>query len=829
MNRIINKRQAICGTVWVIVLCVVLMLWPLRLVNETVVSDSNRQIVMESGEIVEGHAVQQMFVAQYDRLKNINIYFTQGTVGGEFNFVLYDAAMQMIMQQVINTEGMEAIPGDCRVQINIDTEVGKPYYYLLQGIDSPFRVAFEDTAASGNPYNGTLYYENVEDEEHCIIASYEYEVPLRKGKTLLCDALFLLFGAAVTFLTGRYYGKHPERNGLVTVEKIVKAVLNPLIAIAGVAAFVTVWPFQLFTTDPVSIVFYECSILIAMALLFYAVNHDRTGFASDRTLVRLVRDNWQNYLQAALFAGAIWACCNYMNGLFELHHTVAYRQMLIYLALAVLVTYKAKDLFNIVNLIYCVVAGIVGYRYYQQAVAALKEPEELDIPVIGLTVWVGILAGLILIGTIRFALQRRIGKVSVWYGLLVGVFFGLIVWYRNTRGWPVYLVCAFTLYYLNMAAWEKKSALLRNICNGILFHFGAMVLYCLLHRPYMFYQYYRYPFIFHTVTISAVYLALVVCAALVKFLDAYRRNPHLAAVYKELFVLGVSSVYLLFTLSRTGYLAIAAMAVIVIPAVCLGMRHRMKSLLSGIGMMALAVVLCFPVVFTAQRIVPSVKARPELHEIEEIPEEIVHGRVMDSNYYITIQRFVQVFQMKVLGMPDEKCVRAGNIARLDEEQRFHNALFEDRTKILVASTEDTAGGNGTKEADDEYSYTNGRMEIFRVYYKNLNKAGHEDMGIMEPNGNYIVHAHNIYLQTAYDHGIYVGAVFILLGIGTFVQAALYYHRHKEDRVCAALPMAILLLFAVAGLTEWIFHPCCPIACCLLLALAPLLFDSRKAV
>lgn len=156
-------------------------------------------------------------------------------------------------------------------------------------------------------------------------------------------------------------------------------------------------------------------------------------------------------------------------------------------------------------------------------------------------------------------------------------------------------------------------------------------------------------------------------------------------------------------------------------------------------------------------------------------------------------------------------------------------MFEDRTKILVASTEDTAGGNGTKEADDEYSYTNGRMEIFRVYYKNLNKAGHEDMGIMEPNGNYIVHAHNIYLQTAYDHGIYVGAVFILLGIGTFVQAALYYHRHKEDRVCAALPMAILLLFAVAGLTEWIFHPCCPIACCLLLALAPLLFDSRKAV
>ncbi len=579
----------------------------------------------------------------------------------------------------------------------------------------------------------------------------------------------------------------------------------------------------------------------------------RTGFASDRTLTRLVRDNWQNYLQAAFVAGAIWACCNYMNGLFELHHTVAYRQMLIYLALAVLVTYKAKDIFNWINLVYCVAAGILGFQYYQKAVAALQEPEELDVPVIRLTVWVGILAGLILIGTIRFAVQGRIRRISVWYGILVGGFFTLIILYRNTRGWPIYLVCAFTLFYLNMAAWEKKAVLLRNICNGILFHFGAMVLYCLLHRPYMFYQYYRYPFIFHTVTISAVYLALVVCAALVKFLDVYRRKPHLAAVYKELIVLGVSAVYLLFTLSRTGYLAIAVTAVVIIPVMCLSMtaevfmgqtpirpvdqtaqrgrkvpmKRRLQGMLRAVVMMMFAVLLCFPVVFTAQRIVPSVNARPELHEIEDIPEEIVHGRVMDSNYYITIQRFVQVFQMKVLGLPDEKCVRAGNIAWEDGEKRLQNELFEDRVKILVASAADTAVTDGQEE-DSAESYTNGRMEIFRLYYTNLNKVGHEDMGIMEPNGHYNVHAHNIYLQVAYDHGIYVGAVFILLGIGTLIQAAVYFHRHKEDRVCA-LPLALLVLFAVAGLTEWIFHPCCPIACCLMLLLSPLLVDNRKAV
>lgn len=834
MNKVINRRQAICSTVWIIVLSAVFALWPLRLVKETVVSDSNKQIVAESEAITSDYVVQQMFIAQYDKLKNIDIYFTDGTLGERFNFVLYDAAMNMIMQQVISTEDMKAMPGYCTVQVNIDAEVGREYYYLIQGIDSPFYVAYENTEDSGNIYNGTLYYGNVEDTEHCMIASYEYEVPLRKGKTLVCDALFVLSAVLVTFLTGKYYTKHPEKNVLVTVEQTVKAVCNPLIVLAGIIAFAAVWPCRMFTSFPASIIFYEASVLLAAALALYAVNHNRTGYATDRTIFDILRTDWQNYLQSALFAGAIWACCNYMNGLYEIHHSVAYRQMLIFFALAVIVTYKYKDIFNIVNLVYVVIAAVVAYNYYTGAAAALENPEELDFVVVKLNAWVGVLAGFVIIGTIRFIVRRQIRDISVWYSILVAVFFALIILYRNTRGWPIYLVCSFVLFYLNMAAWDKKAVLLRNICNGILFHFGAMVVYCLLHRPYMFFVYYRYPFIFHTVTMSAVYLSLVVCAAMVKFLDAYRRKQRLAAVYKELAVVGVSAVYLLLTLSRTGYLAIIAMAVVVIPVMCFSLRKRWRSMMHSIGMMALAVVLCFPVVFSAQRMIPAVVARPETFEIEEFPTEILHGRDTDSRYYITIQRFIQVFQMKVLGIPEEKSLRAIYMVVDAGEGAFHNALLADTGEILLVSTEDMAAGaegddSGSGTEEEEYSYTNGRMEIFRLYYNNLNKIGHDDMGIMEPNGHYNVHAHNIYLQVAYDHGIYVGIAFILLGVGTFVQAAAYYHKRKKDRACAALPLAVLILFAVAGLTEWIFHPCSPIAYCLLLTLAPLLVDRQRTV
>lgn len=831
MNRIVYKSQAIRTTVWIIVLCAVISLWPLRLVRETIVSDSSRQMVMESEAVTADYVVQQMFIAQYDRLKNIDIYFTRGEIGETFNFVLYDARMNIIMQQIIDTKGMKAMPGFCTVQVNIDVEVGREYYYLVQGVDAPFYVAYENTQDSGNIYNGTLYYENVEDTEHCMIAAYEYEVPLRKGKTLLFDVILLLTAVLVTYLTGRYYGRRPEKNILVTVEQTVKTVCNPLIVIAAVAAFVSVWPCKLFTSDAVSIMFYELSIVLAAVILLYAVNHNRTSLATDRTVLDILAENWRNYLQSVFFAGALWACCNYMNGLYDVHHTVAYRQMLIFFALSVIVTYKGKDFFNIVNLIYIVAASVIAFRYYSSVVAALENPDEWAIRTVKLTVWAGILAGFVIIGAIRFLVQGRIRDISVWYTLLVAVFFALIIWYRNTRGWPIYLVCAFGLFYLNMAAWDRKALLLRNICNGILFHFGMMVIYCLLHRPYMFFIYSRYPFIFHTVTVSGVYLALVVSAALVKFLDAYRRRPTFAYVYKELIILGVSSVYLLLTLSRTGYLAMLAMAVVTIPVMCFSLRRRWYRMLQSTGMIILAAMLCFPITFTAQRIVPSVAARPILHEIEELPVEIMHGRYMDSRYYMTIQRFIQVFQIKILGIPEEESLKAVFIRSDAGEDAFQNTMLAKTEDILLASAEDVTVDVSVDEnleySEEEDSYANGRMEIFRLYYNNLNKVGHDDMGIMEPNGNYNVHAHNIYLQVAYDHGIYVGIVFILLGIGTLVQSAVYYHKRKVDRVCAALPLAILVMFAVAGLTEWIFHPCNPTTFCLLTAMAPLLFDRHR--
>lgn len=825
MNKIINRYHAVCGVTWIIICCIVISLWPLRLITEKIVSGSNQQISMQSEAITSDYVVEQMFVAQYDYLQNIRIYLLNESAGEEFNFVLRDASRNILMQQVISTDNMEEMPGFCTVQVNLEMKVGEAYYYIIQGISTDFYAAYEDTETSGTIYNGTLYYGNVEDTEHNIITEYEYKVPLRKGKTLLCDALLVLCGILISVCTGRYYKRHAGRNRLLTVETLWKRTATPAIIVAAFICLIAIWPCRLFSEYAENNIFLAAGVLITTGILLYGINHTREHKSYDMGR-SVLRDRWTDYLQSGFMALAIQACVHYVNGLYEIHHTLAYREMLIYFGLAIIMTYKRKEIFHIANLIYLAAAAAAGSFYYRNQVVLVETEEELQ--VLKLTVWAGVIAGVVILnliialarGRFRSILQKNAG---VWYAVVLTLFFALIIIFRNTRGWPIYLVCAFTLYYLRMAVWEKKERLLENICNGILLHFLVMTGYCLLHRPYMFYTYYRYPFIFHTVTISAVYLSLAVCAALVKLLDVYRRRQSLSAIWKELTVFGIAGVYLIFTLSRTGYLAVVVTAMIIVLTVCLGMKNKIKSLLTVTALLAAAVVVCFPAVFTAQRMIPAIAAQPETMEIEELPDEIVHGRDLDSNYYMTIRRFVHVFEVKILGIPEEKCIFQYTIAKDDRQN----------DKMLVASADLSGGEISVREAEeadenDAESYTNGRLDIFALYWENRNMTGHDEMGITLPDGTLIVHAHNIYLQTIHDYGIPTGIVFILFGFCTLIQAALYHKRRKADRACSTLPLALLLLFAVAGLTEWIFHPCCPIAFCLLASLSPLLSDMECA-
>lgn len=54
---------------------------------------------MVSEEVTADYVVRQRFIAQYDRLKEIEIYLADRVEGEKLNFAVRDASMQTLMQR----------------------------------------------------------------------------------------------------------------------------------------------------------------------------------------------------------------------------------------------------------------------------------------------------------------------------------------------------------------------------------------------------------------------------------------------------------------------------------------------------------------------------------------------------------------------------------------------------------------------------------------------------------------------------------------------------------------------------------------------------------
>ena len=381
-------------------------------------------------------------------------------------------------------------------------------------------------------------------------------------------------------------------------------------------------------------------------------------------------------------------------------------------------------------------------------------------------------------------------------------------------------------------------------------------------RPFRAWYFYRYNFVFHTVTVTAAYLTLVLAALFVRLLVRYHRSRKLYAWWGTGLLFGMAASLLILTLSRTGYLAAGVMGLVILVFVSLVCyRERPGAFFAKAGVLLLTVLACFPVTYSAIRLIPPLYDDPYIFELEANSEEwAVHkGDRADSENYMTFARFAYCFDGKIFG--DEHMVLRKFVdtfmADASAESSREDSPAVSQIYALTASASESAGDvladgetetTGTTEAqtdsgaqsgpsDEEEGgdISNGRMALFRRYIAQWNLTGHELMGVPLEDGTLSVHAHNTYLQVIHDHGLITGAVYVLLGVVTLVQMLRYAYcnlyqkrrRGEERDEYAALPLAVFIAFAVAGLVEWLFHPCNPMGFATMAVLAPLLTFQEK--
>ena len=843
MKKIVYESRAIQAVIIIIAAILLATLWPLRIWHEKVTTSVSSETGTMTEVIDEEKTVLQGIVAQYDHMDTIDVYLGEDSVGETFYLRILDEQWQVVCEEETAIDH-ENLPGFQRAMIDVDMEVGKMYYVILQGKESEIFAGYEAAPLGDMPYMGTMYYADSTMEGVSLVANYNYGVPLRKTK-VLAFGLLILAVAAVFILAVRLYYKKKE-DKLITVEKVFKRVMNPIVGIVAafcLGAVLLGYCGHYFMDNTM----YFVGILFLAGILFYGINHNRAGQEAIFTWDYL-KSHVGDLIQSVAIAGAIAGCCDYMNGLYDIHHTAAERKEMLWFAIAVIAMFKWREIFNLYNLIYLIAACLVGYRYYSQSMAAF--PEDVEAPVIvalKYTVVIGILLGLIVIRTVIALCKRKLTKPRYLYAGLLAVFFASIIIFRNGRWWGVAMVIAFTLFYLNYGMWEHKGRILVNIARGVIFHFAYATGYALLYRPYVTYRNARYTHIFHTVTITAAYLTMVECAAAVILLDKLKKSRKLRDCWKELVLFGVTSSYMLFTMARTAFFSVGVALLFALFVISVGKgKKRIANIGKNLGLLILAVIVCFPVTFTAQRNIPILVSEPFLHEIEYslyCPEDVMRGRNLGTINFMRVGRFIDVFAEKIFGIPEGTIDPYGELRQLEYERSLKEkeelvASAGDMTETdLAAGTEEEAAEAEevlSEPAEDtvpddlpeDNDYTNGRLDIFRSYIEQLNAAGHEEMGALLQNGEIATHAHNIYLQVAYDHGIFVGILFVVVGIATFVACCLYYHRKKDKITYAALPLVITVAVAVAGLVEWIFHLSNPCGLLLMLVVTPLVFQNE---
>lgn len=834
MNKVINRSKAIAYITGAIAILLMLGVWPLGFIHRTHISESTAKTVTESPEATEEHMLAQVFVSEGTKLNSVDIYVCNDMSGEKIDFAIYDGEFNRIYHKEFVPKDNVSYPGYVHIPVRLTLDRGTPYIYSIYGVDTGIRAGLEDHYTSTNTALYPVNYDGGEDAEHNIYTRFDFSIAFNTWQNTVIDLFIIVMAAALICLELILYDAFPGKNickGLkgrladkkVKVQTLLRYILNPIIAVVTIILLYIVFPCQTFTKEPADIVFYYIGILLLSALLLYGVNYKR----KDRMAVSQGKPNLyeciKNCLTVISIAMVIWYCFEYMNGLYDISHAYSSRRILIWFLIMLVTTYEKAELLTIFNGIWAV-AGIPAGYLYAKPYMGMQEEELLY----KLNAWIIYIGGFVIINIIRSVIRAiRYKKIAnrlyLPYAVPFFIMLIMLVIKANTRWWPGYLMTVCGLLIIRLLFWEKADGFVKLLCDGVLLNFIFMVVFSLLHRPYYGYIYHRYNMTYFTVTMTATHLAMVIIAAAVRLYIRYKHTEDIRSIIPDMALFGIACVYEIMTLSRTGYVTVAvsvlaALTFIVFTGTSKGRRLTYESIYIAVILIAVAVM--FPVTFTFTRIIPPLNDDPVIYDYEPSIVTIYKGTEPDNEYYMTLDRFIDVFMSKVLDIGDSTA-RADRGIMIREENIIYLA---DAGDSGIEDINDKEDDTELSKLDEEEDVSNGRFDIYRSYIEQSDMAGHDEMGAILSDGSEASHAHNIYLQAIYDHGWIVG---ICVGLFLLYSVVIGMLRTKHKHMSEYMLMIPVITtgFMVAGLVEWILHPCNPYGLVLFMALSIMTIDD----
>lgn len=443
----------------------------------------------------------------------------------------------------------------------------------------------------------------------------------------------------------------------------------------------------------------------------------------------------------------------------------------------------------------------------------------------------GVLYGCVLIQTARAIISKRRlpGGSHLGVGLL-GLLLVLMLLSRHDKYNGPLLCLSILLIFLTDFTSQERDWILRSLAGAVLTAFFVFQGLAFVFRPF---DSGRYLGLYANTNINALFYQIVYCVFLGIFciLETKREQSVLKWV-SFCFACAMWS-FVMLTMCRSAALGMTVATVLGF-FVVLWKRHEMwvRRTLLYVCSLLLGCVISFPVVYGAVRYLPAVFHHPVWFEGEYSEWKVHSWDPYDSEKYTdwrdviqgnfgrlfpdlaNIDLFSQETSRAVIPMGLFGDSREGGMPRnLSLTQKWKAAARRPATAEpqISGNADDCSITEMSPEFGRRYgtvmrSSINARFTIYRHYLSKLNLWGHEDSenGIQESENYYAPHAHNIFLQYAFNYGLPAGIVFLVYLAASGIRLLMFC---MWDESGTPFLLGLLLFAAIAafGMTEIVWR------------------------
>lgn len=436
-----------------------------------------------------------------------------------------------------------------------------------------------------------------------------------------------------------------------------------------------------------------------------------------------------------------------------------------------------------VCLIFTVIAIIWGQRlwpYREQWIAA----------VLNLTCW-----SYLLIYIVREWKTLDIGeRLKQPYYWCVLAFLMLMALSAHEKSETLWYMLIYGGFYIIGIPENRRRDFMVGMLNGIIAWFFIQQVIAFGFRPY---DYVRYRGLYSGETQNGLFYMLTYCAFFVKWVwgKEEKQNKWLCRFY---FLMAAGNVgFMILAGSRSGLLGAVVVTLALLTMYDIVRRKSFYQwMLHGVELVLCAVLL-MPAVYSCVRYLPTILHHPIWFEGEYSEEESVRSfDSWDSSRYISVEEMI-----------DNNIGRILHAVGIDiTSENYQSSLGG--MKVYAQELQASGESGSTPENPyilDDVDKNNpmwARIVIYSYYWNHLNLEGHigAGQGFYITAWTFLGHAHNMFLQTAYDYGVPAGILFILIWICGIYQALRM--RKPEGWACTAYLLAI----ACFGMLEMVVTP-----------------------